>query len=136
VVFAFGNSSTGGTTGIDGDDDESTGWVSSVSGGWEIFICRLPWLDNFSSSLMLPCSDETRGGVNTLPCSDKTAGLSTILPCSNDTWDSNGGELDKGAEFDAGGTAVRSPGPGSYFLPRVLLEDWGGKTPEIWGSGF
>jgi hypothetical protein len=118
VVFALGNSSTGGITGMMGDGGESAGRVSSVSGGWGIFICRSPWLDKFSSSLTLPCSDKTRGGVNTLPCSDKTTGLDRILPCSNETWDSNNGELDRGAEFDAGGTAVRSPGPGSNFLPR------------------
>ncbi len=58
VVFAFGNSSTGGTTETIGDGDESAGRVSSVSGGWGIFICRFPRLDKFSSSLILPCSDK------------------------------------------------------------------------------
>ncbi len=97
-----------------------------------IFICRFPWLDKFSSSLILPCSDETRGGVITLPCFEKTTGLARILPCSNETWDSNGRGLDRGDEFDAGGSGVRSPGPGSNFLPQVLLNDWGGNTPETW----
>ncbi len=54
VVFAFGNSSTGGITGTMGDVDESAGRVSSVSGGWGLFIRRFPWLDKFSSSLILP----------------------------------------------------------------------------------
>ncbi len=67
LFFAFGNSSTVGITGMMGDGDESAGRVSSVSGGWGIFICRFPWLDKFSSSLILTCSYETRGGVNTLP---------------------------------------------------------------------
>ena len=31
---------------------------------------------------------------------------------------------------------MRSPGPGSNFLPWVLLDDWGGKAPETGGSGF
>ncbi len=88
VVFAFVNFSIGGITGTMGDDDESAGWKSSVSGGWGMFICRFPWLDKFLSSLILPCSDETRF--------DKTAGLAEILPCSNETWDSNGGEPDRG----------------------------------------
>ncbi len=91
LFFAFGNSSTGGTTGTMGDGDGSAGRVSSVSGEWGIFVCRFSWLDKFSVSLILPCSDETRGGVNTLPCSDKTSVLARILPCSNETWDSNGG---------------------------------------------
>ncbi len=85
VVFAFGNFSTGGTTGMIGDGDKSAGRVSSVSGGWGIFICRFSWLDKFSASLILPCSDET--------------------------WDSNGGGLDRGGGLDPGGTGVRSPGP-------------------------
>jgi hypothetical protein len=101
-----------------------------------MFICRFSWLGTFSASLILPCSDETRGGVNTLPCSDKTSGLARILPCSNETWDSNGGGLDRGDGFDAGGTGMRSPGPGSNFLPRVLLDDWGGTTSETAGSGL
>ncbi len=61
VVFALGNSSTGGTTGMTGDGGESAGWVSFVSGGWGIFICRSPWSDKLSF-LILPCSDETRVG--------------------------------------------------------------------------
>ncbi len=65
VVFAFGNSSVGGTTGMMGDGGGSAGWVSSVSGGWGIV-----------ASLILPCSDETGGGVNTLPCSDRKIGFS------------------------------------------------------------
>ena len=36
VVFAFGNSSVGGTTGMMGDRGGSAGWVSFVSGGWGI----------------------------------------------------------------------------------------------------
>jgi hypothetical protein len=128
VVFAFGNSSVGGITGMMGDGDGSAGWVSSVSGGWGMFI--------FSASLILPCSDETMGGVNTLPCSDKISGLARILPCSNETWDSNGGGPDKGGGLDAGGIGMRSPGPESNFLPRVLLDDWGGNTSETAGSGF
>ncbi len=79
VVFDFGNSSTGGITGTMGDGDEFAGRVSSVPGGWGLFICRFPWLDKFSSSLILPCSDETRGLVNTLPCSDKTTVYSKYL---------------------------------------------------------
>ncbi len=31
---------------------------------------------------------------------------------------------------------MRFPGPGSNFLPRVLLDDWGGNAPETGGSGF
>ena len=62
VVFAFGNSFTGGTTGMMGAGDGSAGGVSSVSGGWGIFICRLSWLGTFSAFLILPCSDETRVG--------------------------------------------------------------------------
>ncbi len=31
---------------------------------------------------------------------------------------------------------MRSLGPGSNFLPRVLLDDWGCNTPETGGSGF
>ncbi len=85
VVFAFGNSSVGGTTGMMGDEGGYAGWVSSVSGGWGIV-----------ASLILPCSDENGGGVNTLPCSDETSGLARILPCSNETWDSNGGRPDRG----------------------------------------
>ena len=54
VVFAFGNSSMGGTTGMMGDGDGSAGRVSSVSGGWETFICRFSWLGKFSESLILP----------------------------------------------------------------------------------
>jgi hypothetical protein len=131
VVFAFGNSSTCGITGTMGDGDEYARRVSSVSGGWGLFICRLPWLDKISSSLILPCSDETRDGVNTLPCSDKTTGLARILPCSNETCG-----LDRGGEFDAGGTGMSSPGLRSNFLPRVLLDDWGGNTHETLGSGF
>jgi hypothetical protein len=118
-----------------GDGDGSVGRVSTVSWGWGIFMCRFPWLDTFSASLILPCSDETRGGVKTLPCSDKTSGLARILPCSNETWDSNGGGLGRGGGLDAGGTGVRSPGPGSNFLPRVLLDDWGGNTPETGALG-
>ncbi len=37
--------------------------------------------------------------------------------------------------LDAGSTRARFPGPGSNFLPRVLLEDWGGKISETGGSG-
>ncbi len=31
---------------------------------------------------------------------------------------------------------MRSASPGSNFLPRVLLDDWGGNTSETAGSGF
>ncbi len=102
IVFAFDNSSAGGTIGMMGDGEGSAGSVSSVSGGWGIFICRFSWFGKFSASLILPCSDETRGGVNTLPCSDKTSGLARILPCSNENWDSDGGGLDRGGGLDAG----------------------------------
>ncbi len=44
--------------------------------------------------------------------------------------------MDSGDKFDAGDTEVGSPGPGSNFLPQVLLDDWGGNTPEAWGIGF
>ncbi len=44
--------------------------------------------------------------------------------------------MDRGVGLDAWGTGVRSPGPGSNFLPRVLLDDWGGNTPGTGGSGF
>ncbi len=44
--------------------------------------------------------------------------------------------LTEGVELDAGGTGMRSPGPGSNLLPRVLLDDWGGNTPENGGSGL
>ncbi len=27
-------------------------------------------------------------------------------------------------------------GPACNFLPQVFLDDWGGKTPETWGSWF
>ncbi len=47
VVFAFGNSSVDGTTGMMGGGDGSAGGVSSVSGGWGIFICRFPWPVHF-----------------------------------------------------------------------------------------
>ena len=30
---------------------------------------------------------------------------------------------------------MRSPGPGSNFLPWVLLDDWGGNTSETAGTG-
>ncbi len=30
---------------------------------------------------------------------------------------------------------MRSAGPGSNFLPRVLLDYWGGNTPETGSSG-
>ncbi len=102
VVFAFGNFSTGGTTGLMGDGDGSAGGVISASGGWGIFMCRFPWLGKFSASLILPCSDETRGGINTLPCSDRTLGLARILPCSDETWDSNGGGQDRGLDLMLG----------------------------------
>ncbi len=89
-------------TGMMEDEDESAGLESSVSGGWGMFKCKLPWLDKFSSSLILPCSDETRGGVNTLPCSDKMAGLAEIIPCSNETWDSNWEGSDRGLNLMLG----------------------------------
>ncbi len=38
--FAFGNSSTDGTTGTNGDEGEPTGGVSSVSGGWGGSNCK------------------------------------------------------------------------------------------------
>ncbi len=66
----------------------------------------------------------------------QTSGLAKIPPCSNETWDSDGRGLDRGGGLDAGGTGVRFPGPGSNFLPRVLLDDWGGNAPETGGSGF
>ncbi len=31
---------------------------------------------------------------------------------------------------------MRFPGPGSNFLPLVLLDDWGGNTSATGGSGF
>ncbi len=31
---------------------------------------------------------------------------------------------------------MRFPGPGSNFLPMVLLDDWGGNISESWGSGL
>ncbi len=102
VDFAFGNSFTGGMTGMIGDEDESAGWESSVSGAWGIFIFRVPWLDKLSSSLILPCFDESRGGVNTLPCSYKTACFAEILPCFNENWYFNWGELDRGLNLMLG----------------------------------
>ena len=40
-----------------------------------------------------------------------------------------------GLEFDAGNIEIGSPASGSNFLPRVLLDDWGGRMPASWGRG-
>jgi len=95
-------------------------------------VCRVTGFDRVLWSLILPCSDETRGGVGTLPGSDKTGGTAGILPCSDKTWVSK----IVGLEFDAGNTESGSPAPGSNFLPRVLLDDWGGRISASWGRGF
>jgi hypothetical protein len=67
VDLAFGNSSAGWSTGILGVDDESAGMVSSVSGGCGKLVCSVTGFDRFLASLILPCSDETRGGGGILP---------------------------------------------------------------------
>ncbi len=48
VVFAFGNSSVGGITGMMGGGDGSAGWVSSVSGGWGLAPTKL-WVGSTHS---------------------------------------------------------------------------------------